>query len=286
LIWCCGFLIVLPLEILVTRWYWDGKSQFCKHAVPDSMTIVIVFTCGIVCVISYLIVLGRSVLGVAPGSVQKTYFRMAAMYPLNFLITYAVILYSYVSTDMYGYNPFFLAGALMEGLSGILNVVTYALQSRFRARLRDETSGARLNDNTNQHQIESSASYRVGFSHSGVMDISFLDAELSWSGNSEDAEGETERLDDRGADAIPIGNFGLEGTAKTYRTIKRATVFETPDPHSPAIAVLEVNQHVGVTSVLCDMEHQRFWGKTKDPLGWLTLRTMDDGFDWAVRTEN
>merc|ERR1712203_1275367 len=94
--WLLGVLLVLPLQVFVSGWHWDSGILVC-NAASDSLTnAVILISCGSVCLTSYLFVIGRIIADAAtPSSVQTKYFRRAAMYPLNFLITYGVILVPY-----------------------------------------------------------------------------------------------------------------------------------------------------------------------------------------------
>merc|ERR1711879_1128539 len=70
-----------------------------------------------------------------PGSVQRSNFRRAAVYPLNFLITYGRMMVVYSNDSLLRNRVVFSTGATLEFLNGLLNTVTYAMQSRYAAML-------------------------------------------------------------------------------------------------------------------------------------------------------
>merc|ERR1712130_194238 len=124
------------------------------------------------CLASYLIVVARSQCGSTPGSVLRDYFRMAAVYPLNFLITYAVIIFVYADKRNWnGRGVVFYVAVILESLGGLLNVITYALQSRVRSPVGRQV----LSGGLQTASCRASASFRVGIGPPEFINVSFLE---------------------------------------------------------------------------------------------------------------
>lgn len=143
LTWIVGIFIGGPLEIFFGRWHWDSVGMLCisgteEHTMgQDWTTIVSLITCGTVCLISYVVVLGRSMIVEVPGSVQRRYLHKAAWYPLNFLITYLLMIIAYANLAIMEDQDWkFKLASAFESLSGFLNVLTYAMQSRYATAIR------------------------------------------------------------------------------------------------------------------------------------------------------
>merc|ERR1712232_1214234 len=80
----------------------------------------------------------------APDSVVRRNFLRAAMYPVNFLISYGLASYANVHRGALDNPMFYSAALILESSSGLLNVLVYSWQSWYarQAIVRDSHGGA------------------------------------------------------------------------------------------------------------------------------------------------
>jgi len=129
--WFIGVCFVLPLQVFRTRWHWSSDKHLCLATAQDETTVVTLFVSVGVCLVAYLIVFGRALCMSAPDSVQRVYFRRVAFYPLNFVLTYALIMPAYVAPALFEDGVYFYVAVTCETFGGLLNVLTYASQARY-----------------------------------------------------------------------------------------------------------------------------------------------------------
>merc|ERR1712039_165580 len=78
----------------------------------------------------------------------------------------------------------------------------------------------------------------------------------------------------------PVSPTQQEPVLATYKVVRATWLKKTPSPLSERLAYLDVDTVVDVSQV--KLIEERFWAKAKDPSGWITVRTCDNGIDWAV----
>merc|ERR1712032_693785 len=88
------------------------------------------------CVFSYLTITLRSACGSMPQDVFA--WKMAYLYPINFLVTFGLLMVDYFVPRAWGRNAFDGFSFVLEGLNGFFNVATYA----FAARIVRESYGS------------------------------------------------------------------------------------------------------------------------------------------------
>merc|ERR1712083_1151084 len=64
----------------------------------------------------------------SPGSVARKNFTRAAMYPMDFLLSYGFILFLYTKPHLFEDETYLAIACTMECCCGLLNVLTYAFQ--------------------------------------------------------------------------------------------------------------------------------------------------------------
>lgn len=165
----------------------------CQAKVKDWVTVVALLAAAKLALVAYVITLYRSCKA-SPGSVQQASLRRAAIYPLNFLISFGIFLY--VTLFDVGGDWAFLAVCL-ESLNGILNTATYIVQSRHAVHLRaaaisdrtevghqtsagNQTSTGRRNSSRPASNV---GSFNVAIGEVEVVEIperSFSDETMQW----------------------------------------------------------------------------------------------------------
>lgn len=177
--WFFGVLVVLPWQVFSIGWHWDEIAKFCMFSATDWIGMILIVSSGLLCLISYVVVVGRSLYGDTLGHVFKDYFRMAAIYPLNFLITYGCVVFIYIGSGLFKNSQFFAISATLEALGGFLNVITYALLSR---RLRLNLAGSACLRSAHR------PSFRVSIGPEEVIDYITLESSLLWTNQSSEEE--------------------------------------------------------------------------------------------------
>lgn len=161
---CCSFLFY--------PWHYVRLIGACAprdHAsVADPLSVLTMSSCICVCTLSYLLVARRSRKRKSPESVHEVVSRRANMYIVNALVTYSLALVVYLDRRLYAVDAVRLVAFSMENLGGLINVMTYVLQSRYANVLLDHP-----------HIMGTSAGapplrpeYNVDIGHESVMEFS------------------------------------------------------------------------------------------------------------------
>eukprot|EP00811_Abedinium_folium_P002492 NODE_12288_length_1234_cov_3.591689.p2 GENE.NODE_12288_length_1234_cov_3.591689~~NODE_12288_length_1234_cov_3.591689.p2 ORF type:complete len:209 (+),score=43.15 NODE_12288_length_1234_cov_3.591689:603-1229(+) len=119
--------------------------------------------CAGVCLVSYITVALRSWwISDTPGSLQRRQLVRASMYPLNFLLSYTLIILCYAG--VFGFvNWVTILATLLESFKGLMNVFTYCWQSRYSAVLRGQRPAPGFRENEPYHFANfASFSARIG----------------------------------------------------------------------------------------------------------------------------
>ena len=127
-LWCVG-LVVGIVESVLGRFLYDGMT--CEPAAPLTITTAVFATCGAVPLIAYLVALFQSQVS-APEVVHRRRSRQLSMYPFNFIRTHGPALLLYTGYFSWTSDGIVFFVILMCSLNGLVNVSTYALQSRYR----------------------------------------------------------------------------------------------------------------------------------------------------------
>uniref|UniRef100_A0A7S1A6R6 G-protein coupled receptors family 1 profile domain-containing protein n=1 Tax=Noctiluca scintillans TaxID=2966 RepID=A0A7S1A6R6_NOCSC len=124
---CCSFLFY--------PWHYVRLIGACAprdHAfVADPYSILMMSSCICVCTVSYVLVARRSRKRESPESVQGVVSRRVDLYIVNALVTYSLTLIVYLDSRLYHVDAVRLTSFSMENLGGLINVLTYVLQSRY-----------------------------------------------------------------------------------------------------------------------------------------------------------
>lgn len=132
--------LVLPLGLFFTlvTLYSNGSMHYQASmglCIKDHATTTVVETvsfCFFVSVVAYVALVQRAFAVAMPGSVVSGNFRRALVYPANFFITYALMLFVWWTPGLVEDNPaLFWTATTLERLNGFLNTCAYFLQSRY-----------------------------------------------------------------------------------------------------------------------------------------------------------
>ena len=157
-------------------WAYDRSDRVCRPVRPtkvaDPATIANFFLCLCVCSGCYVVVVWRSRRRESPYSVQARVCIRAEMYILNVLVTYLPIFVLYLRPTLFTHELLFTMACVFEFSGGLLNTLTYALQSRYAARLTGGPSAIRQQRDTNR----GGQSYSVEFAEDVDPPIEFVDS--------------------------------------------------------------------------------------------------------------
>uniref|UniRef100_A0A7S1FEV2 Uncharacterized protein n=1 Tax=Noctiluca scintillans TaxID=2966 RepID=A0A7S1FEV2_NOCSC len=121
--------------------------------VADPLSCADIFLCMVVCSVSYIVVACRGRMQKAPFSVQRRTCNRTEMYIVNSLVTYTPILLAYCYEPFLN-NPYFMTFAGVCELSGgLLNTLTYALQSRYATQLMGQPSSIGQSSQSSSHGL-------------------------------------------------------------------------------------------------------------------------------------
>jgi hypothetical protein len=123
--WLLGVALGLP-ELLWRRCLDLPQESLCKDEEVQSSIITgqLIALSGMICTGAYVVIVAKSCQH-SPGSVQRREMHRVAFYPLNFVVSYGLLVATYlfnlpsVVHDM---------AVLLEGCNGLLNVFVYTLQ--------------------------------------------------------------------------------------------------------------------------------------------------------------
>jgi len=129
-----------------TPFTFDAVGEACGPAKwaasADNTSTFMMLACITVCLISYVTVIIRSLARGSPLSVQILVFRQAEMYIVNALMTYGLVLAIYLNRSLFDNINLRVFAFTMENLGGLLNTLTYAMQSRYAPALSGNHRGA------------------------------------------------------------------------------------------------------------------------------------------------
>mmetsp|Transcript_2359 Transcript_2359/g.5660 ORF Transcript_2359/g.5660 Transcript_2359/m.5660 type:complete len:313 (+) Transcript_2359:1-939(+) len=142
--WGLGSVLAILNAILIP-WVPDDDESYCvpENNTLPSIDVAVLVTAATVCCGAYLVALWFAARR-APGTVQRKVFNRTALFPLNFLVTYMLIIVAYTQ-DWVG-TEFYKWAMLLEFLNGFSNTFTYWYTSRYAkqhevlARVADEDS--------------------------------------------------------------------------------------------------------------------------------------------------
>eukprot|EP00450_Noctiluca_scintillans_P019685 CAMPEP_0194524668 /NCGR_PEP_ID=MMETSP0253-20130528/59919_1 /TAXON_ID=2966 /ORGANISM="Noctiluca scintillans" /LENGTH=259 /DNA_ID=CAMNT_0039369325 /DNA_START=187 /DNA_END=966 /DNA_ORIENTATION=+ len=117
-----------------------GPAKWAASA--DNTSTFMMLGCMLVCLISYISVIIRSLARGSPLSVQIMVFRQAEMYIVNSVMTYGLVLAIYLNRSLFDNINLRVFAFTMENLGGLLNTLTYAMQSRYAPALSGNHRGA------------------------------------------------------------------------------------------------------------------------------------------------
>eukprot|EP00929_Paragymnodinium_shiwhaense_P070973 TRINITY_DN36056_c0_g1_i1.p1 TRINITY_DN36056_c0_g1~~TRINITY_DN36056_c0_g1_i1.p1 ORF type:complete len:418 (+),score=40.98 TRINITY_DN36056_c0_g1_i1:92-1255(+) len=90
----------------------------------------IIFASFVLCLAAYFASIYR--VHMFPGPVQGLIWRMACVYPMNFFLTYGLLMFYYMFPVPPGmHDRLFVAAYALEGLNGFVNAVSYAANCRY-----------------------------------------------------------------------------------------------------------------------------------------------------------
>jgi len=119
----------------IARSQGSSVSSVCdlqRASVRQEETFFLVI-CFMVSLVAYVLTLYR--VQRFPGSVQILVWRMCWLYPVNFFVTYGMLLVYYIIGNEGSRGRVVFAIALsLEGLNGLINAASYALNCRFARR--------------------------------------------------------------------------------------------------------------------------------------------------------
>eukprot|EP00811_Abedinium_folium_P037254 NODE_9887_length_1392_cov_13.286166.p1 GENE.NODE_9887_length_1392_cov_13.286166~~NODE_9887_length_1392_cov_13.286166.p1 ORF type:complete len:358 (+),score=43.03 NODE_9887_length_1392_cov_13.286166:111-1184(+) len=159
-----------------------GKSGWDRR--DDNITGAVLLLSFVIGVASYVSVLLRSWAS-APGSVQRSNFFRAAMYNFNFILTFGMFLCVYYFPSITRTSFLWRMAGGFEMLNGLLNTLTYALQSNYRRMLsgRQEELGSPFETRSRQFARDGAdgeqLSFRVAIGGVDVIDLTTISTVLS-----------------------------------------------------------------------------------------------------------
>eukprot|EP00811_Abedinium_folium_P035814 NODE_8577_length_1485_cov_4.187776.p1 GENE.NODE_8577_length_1485_cov_4.187776~~NODE_8577_length_1485_cov_4.187776.p1 ORF type:complete len:405 (+),score=56.57 NODE_8577_length_1485_cov_4.187776:65-1279(+) len=119
------------LEAKDDGWVYVDHLEDCLPRKRCHLSMAVLVACFVVSMLAYVSAICVSCK--APFAVQRANFRRAAVYPLNFMLCYILVLYLYCATfagKYYGEHMYESCRAF-ELSRGLLNAGAYALQSRY-----------------------------------------------------------------------------------------------------------------------------------------------------------
>lgn len=129
-------------DLLLSPWHLDTKSGSCKQSGHSYVSAVVLLLGFVANCVAYGVVIFRSSQR-APKSVLRRALRRAAMYPLNFLLTYSLLLAAYLDSDLWDVDGFIAFAWVLESCNGLLNALIYACQGRYSVALSAEEATGR-----------------------------------------------------------------------------------------------------------------------------------------------
>lgn len=143
--WALGVGLAL-LDFLINPWNYDRQEGVCLPGLDlDPIPILVLTSCFLLSCFSYALVIYRSYKR-TPDSVLQRALRRASMYPVTFIITYALLLLCFFDRSLFQ-NDFFAAIAYtMQSCNGLLNACSYACQGRYSVHVEREEVSQSLHD--------------------------------------------------------------------------------------------------------------------------------------------
>ena len=136
---CAPCLGLTLLSAFLSPWGYDCQESACiplnRTEVADPVVVAGFFLCLSVCLSCYLVVVCRSRRRQSPYSVQARVCARTEMYISNVLVTYGPVFVIYLHPSFFNIGPLYSVASVFEFSGGLLNTLTYALQSRYAAAL-------------------------------------------------------------------------------------------------------------------------------------------------------
>jgi len=136
-IWVLGCALGVA-DIIDTQWRFQRTLGVCISDQRDELTVIVTAAVAVASLVTYGAMVLRAVCS-APGSVQRRLLCRATLYPVNFLLTYCLMLKVYTAPEKASLTLWGWATVLQMG-NGFYNTVTYALNSRYARGLLQGTS--------------------------------------------------------------------------------------------------------------------------------------------------
>lgn len=130
--WVLGTLLS-SIDIYADTWSYNAKSGWCLSEGKDYISICVHLACFVASCLSYCGVTVRSCQR-APGSVMRRALRRAAVYPLNFVASYAGLVLLYVFPDLWDNDNLTAVAVTLLSCNGLMNALTYMCQIRYAAK--------------------------------------------------------------------------------------------------------------------------------------------------------
>lgn len=130
-------ILALALTVLESLIYdvAPDSTGWCTQRRPrDLLCVVLLGSCFMTSIVAYIATLRQS--WCCPDSVVRVCWRRAAAYPLNFILTQALIIVVIVDSKERGKKDLLqIAAVTLQNLMGFMNMLTYAMQSRYAVQL-------------------------------------------------------------------------------------------------------------------------------------------------------
>lgn len=136
ILWCVGVTFGLG-AVFTNPWNFSKTRGICLPTYNESPLAHLDLFCGALAFLIYLTVVLKSILNGDPSRVEQRRARQLAVYPLNFVLTYGFITICYL-TGFITVSPVGWAiASVLESFNGLLNVGTYACQSRYAPSIQE-----------------------------------------------------------------------------------------------------------------------------------------------------
>ena len=136
---CAPALVCTLLSAFMFPWTYDRHEGLClpvrDRKGADPLSVADLSLCVCICSGCYIVVALRSRWRQSPYSVQTRVCARAEMYILNVLFTYLPVFLLYLRPTLLTNAPLNGVASACEFSGGLLNTITYALQSRYAAAL-------------------------------------------------------------------------------------------------------------------------------------------------------
>lgn len=160
---------------------------------------IVCLTCFAICVVAYAAMVARMATSQMPETVARRNFLRAAVYPANYFLTYglAIVLLGIIDAETHPQTR--VVGDCLLNLNGLVNVMTYYMQSRYvntaAAITHKDSTGRRsvLTTRTGGRTMRE-VSGRVEFGGVDIVDVAPMQRDADCTAESEMQAMDSERL--------------------------------------------------------------------------------------------